>query len=536
MPANDATHIDHRVRKYISYLDIQTAGEALQRAKESLRASVTRSVDDAEDIYPIVMTPNNWANYLTTNFRPEDLLADVEVTRNRLLQAEKDRKIFTMRRDVLAAGKQDVKALEKAASDAAVALRSAQAQMVRGYAENASNCIQIYFDVVLKKAQNKIAAMKALTDTNKSELDASLAKFAEPPLNPDQWKSLVEMQTKCLQNQSTVETANDAYSRAQLAASKARGDDPTMTLESLNEQIQLLTMDIEYYQSMLRSSSNPTGVEVTKMGEDGKPEAAKTPVETKPTPETSLQTPPAQDGASIWQSFLFDSTKQNSSMSKLSTSSVSHSDWSHGLWWSSSSGHSDSSFSSGEDRSTTENTEIQIGLRAMKVTIDRPWFNGQLLGQTKEFFNFNANKISAGNPQTIHDTLASGGTVDGSETMIPTWATAFVVVKDVHIVLKSETGFTESERSDMQESSASGGGFLCFQASKSSSSSDHREAFTMKSDKDVISIRIPAPQILGWCSQLAPEDHSLSKYTPFGNKEFEKLKVSGDEPAPEPSP
>jgi hypothetical protein len=81
--------------------------------------------------------------------------------------------------------------------------------------------------------------------------------------------------------------------------------------------------------------------------------------------------------------------------------------------------------------------------------------------------------------------------------MKPAWANVLNMIKDVHTILKSDQGFSDSERSDMQSCSAPGGGFLCFQASK-----------------------IPAPQILGY-SQLAPQDDSLAMYTPFGDDEFE---------------
>ncbi|KAJ4189980.1 hypothetical protein NW767_011478 [Fusarium falciforme] len=200
----------HRVKKYISYLDIETASESLQRAKESLRASVTRSIDDTEDIYPVSFTPNNWAKYLSTNFRPEDLLSDVNYTRTQLQNATKERTILIMRHDALVNGRQDIKALEKAATDASNALRTAQVNMVKGYGDNAISCIQMYFDVVSKNAQNKTAAIKGLTDTNMTELNAALEKNSEPKLTPEQWNSLKDMQAKCLQNQASVATANDA--------------------------------------------------------------------------------------------------------------------------------------------------------------------------------------------------------------------------------------------------------------------------------------------------------------------------------------
>lgn len=394
--------------------------------------------------------------------------------------------------------------------------------MVKGYSEAAINCIQMYFDVVTRKAKNKTEALKTLTDVNKGELEDALQKEGQTTLMAEQWKSLIDMQSKCLQNQANVAMAKDAYSDAQLAASKARGEDPANSLEVINERIQSLSMDIDYYKEMLQASENPMGVEITRIGEDGKPETAKTPVPGASKPEPAPVAPPSHDGASVWQYFVIDSKKQDATSTKLSSSSVPHSDWSLGLWFASGSGHSDSATSDSSSRATNKNTDIQIGFRAMKVTIDRPWFNAQLLGQTKEFFRFNANKISAGDPVKIHDELKNGDAVDGSECLVPSWATAFVVVKDVHIILSSHTNFDESEIHDMKSSSGSSGGFLCFQCSKSSSSSDHRDSFSMKSDDNHISIRIPAPHILGWVSQLAPEDDSVQSYKPFDEKEFAK--------------
>jgi ribose 1,5-bisphosphokinase PhnN len=85
----------------------------------------------------------------------------------------------------------------------------------------------------------------------------------------------------------------------------------------------------------------------------------------------------------------------------------------------------------------------------MKVTIDRPWFNAQLLGRTEESMHFNAAKISTGKPQEVHDKLDKGETVNGANCLLPSWASAFIVVKDVHIVMSSASTFDASEISDM---------------------------------------------------------------------------------------
>ncbi|KAL6360909.1 hypothetical protein LRP88_04369 [Fusarium phalaenopsidis] len=482
---------NHRVRKYISYLDIETVSESLQRAKESLRAS---------------------AKYLSTNFRPEDLLSNVDYTRTQFQNATKERTILIMRRNALVDGRKDIKALEKAATDASNALRTAQVNIVK----------------VSKNAQNKTAAIKGLTDTSMTELNAALEKTSEPTLSPEQWNSLKDMQAKCLQNQANVATANDALLDAQMAASQARGSDPTNALEVMNERITSLTMDIDYYNKMLEASSVPMQVPITVANVDaeGKPITKTTDPEGKraPDPAPAPALPPSQDsdGASVWTDFLLSSKASTSKSTNASSSSVSHSDWSVGLWFGSGSGHSDSSSTDTSKKASTQNTNIQIGFRAMKVTIDRSWFNAQLLGQTEEFMHFNAAKISAGKPQEVHDKLDKGETVNGANCFLPSWASAFIVVKDEHIVMSSASTFDARETSDMQSSSSSGGGFLCFSASKSSSSSDHREAFSMRNTESDISIRIPAPQILGWISQLAPEDLSKQDYVTFDANEFMK--------------
>ncbi|KAK3368777.1 hypothetical protein B0H63DRAFT_565407 [Podospora didyma] len=478
----------NRVRKYISYIDILTAADALQQDKESLRESAMRSIDDTEDIYPVVMTPTNWAKYLSTTVQPEDLLSNVEMTRIRLHEAENDRRFLCMRRDALMSETQDIQALEKATSDAREALQKAEWDMVKGYSDAAVSCIRVYFDIITKEAQDRVAALKTLTDANETELINALQKAnVSLPLTPGQWSTLVDMQAKVFENQHNVKATNEKYANAMLAASEARGKDSTTYLRALNEQIQSLSNDIDYYKKTLQASS----------GDLTAPEATK-------ARETAPSRPPLQDCASVWQRFVFDSTKKTDSSTKLSTS-VSHSDWSARLWFA-----NDPVSSSFTCHATTSNTDIQISFRAMKVVIDRPWFNAQLLGQqTKEpFHNSNANKVSAGDPQEVLDQfLKDGHTVrDGPQYMLHSWSTAFVVVKDVHIVMSNKDGFDDDEVNCMRNALADGGdgggggGGLCFQASKNA---------TVHGGKITISIRIPAPQILGWVSQLAPEDVSV---------------------------
>ncbi|KAJ5171289.1 uncharacterized protein N7500_004072 [Penicillium coprophilum] len=57
----------HRVCRYIGFMDVESSSEILLKAKENLRLSVMRSLDDTEDIYPVYFSPASWAQYRSTS-------------------------------------------------------------------------------------------------------------------------------------------------------------------------------------------------------------------------------------------------------------------------------------------------------------------------------------------------------------------------------------------------------------------------------------------------------------------------------------
>ncbi|KAK6497325.1 hypothetical protein TWF506_004798 [Arthrobotrys conoides] len=105
--------------------------------------------------------------------------------------------------------------------------------------------------------------------------------------------------------------------------------------------------------------------------------------------------------------------------------------------------------------------------------------------------------------------------------MLPSFATSLIVVKDVHIIFISETEFDESHIKDLQSNSNPNKGILCVSISKSDNSTYHREGASIQSTKNRVSIKIPAPQILGWILELTPEDQTAKQYENLPAKEFE---------------
>ena len=513
-----AESTDHRVRQYIGYVDVETASETLQRAKENLRSSVSRSIDDTEDIYPVIMTPSNWAKYLSTNFKPEDLLNDASIVRNQLYDAEKSRSMLLNRMNALKASQQDIGKLQTAEESARRDLAQAQTDMTSGYADTVIKLVQLYFDAVAAKAQNAADAVKAIDSTKGvDEINRSIAndKLSVSPLSKEQFEKLRDMQASCLQKQATLQKASEVFSRAQLALAQAKSGDGTNLLAQIQDQIDSLTMDIEYYKKVMASFPNPLSVPITSSGSgDPVPPNSKASVSTDPT------LPSQSDGASVWQEIVLTYNHNENASTNLSSTVTSHSDWQTGFWFWSASGTNDTTNSETKKTHSSKDTNIQIAFRVMKVAIQRPWMDAGLLIKTQDFFRATETKIAKNKPADVKDNLSKGTGSGSEEEILPSFATSFVVAKDIHIILRSQDNFDSSYVKDVQESSNSGGGLLCFSISKSKNSSENRQAAVVTSDGKNLSIKIAAPQIIGWICELTPEDKSVHLYSGFDQEEF----------------
>ncbi|KAK4096992.1 hypothetical protein N658DRAFT_510776 [Parathielavia hyrcaniae] len=452
----------HRARRYVGSIDIESASEVLLRAKESLRASVARSIDDTQDIYPVVMTPANWARHLSTNFTHEDLLDEPSIVRQKLYDAEKNRAALINRRNAVSTGKQDIPAVEEAERTALKELAEAQKSMTVGFADTTMRLVKLYFEAVTKGAINRAATL----------LSAS-----------------------CLDKQALAQTASETLSQARLATADAKGKDPTNLLNQLNDQIASLTLDIDYYHKILESADNPLPAKLPK----------------------------ATDGeASIWQEIVLTCTKNTGASSNMSSSKVAHNNWQTGLWFWSASGSSDSAESESATKHNTTNTDIQIAFRAMKVAIQRPWMNAGILAQSSSFYRTVKDPISSLSPADTKTKLNSLNTSvpNAENSLLPSFPTSFVVVKDVHIVFAATGNFDDSFVKNATKSASSGGGFMCFSTGKSEASSDHREGAVVSSDGTHLSIKIAAPQIIGWINELVPKDNSAVNYNTYPEDEF----------------
>ncbi|RPA93914.1 hypothetical protein L873DRAFT_1703486 [Choiromyces venosus 120613-1] len=501
--------VNHRVRRYVGYVDIESASEILLAAKENLRSSVFRSIDDSQDAWPVNFTPANWAKYLSTDFQPQDLLASEDTVLAQIFDKEKERALLLSERNNIKAAEQDIPALEAAEDLARRAFSDAQDKIYAQWADSTVQVVKLYFKAKGNNSASKDPSKSGLGSAG--ELNSSLEKNGQPPISDKDFDELKDNFKKGVEAESKLQLASESLSHAQLAAASARGKDKTLVLNQLDEQIQSLGLDIEYLRRTLDASANATGGKVPP----------------------SITLPSQEQGASLWEDVVINLKSSRVFDSSFDSSTVSRLDWSVNLFFGSASGSESSSESASSGYHTSHNTNIDIGFRAMKVEIGRPWFDAGIFQRSSEYYHLvdSKTKISPA-PGPLRKAL---GDVNGDRNnatiiananacLLPSWPTAFIIVKDVHIIMRSQDKFEHNEVTDMRKSMDAGGGILFFRVSKSSSSSEHRASSALSFDEKSVSIKIPGPQIIGWLSEFAPEDKTQPVYKSIGTRELEFLK------------
>ncbi|KAF5605686.1 hypothetical protein FPCIR_378 [Fusarium pseudocircinatum] len=444
--------------------------QALQQAREDLRSCVSRDMDDTEDIYPVNLVPSDWAKSLRDPSQQDNTgsiqsqLQDA-ISRCNFLKAKMD--------NLVAAG--DLNSLQKPVDDARAAANATEAEMAKDFTDPVAQCIKLYFAQACSPTQDGNEAIKALSDTNKMELNAWLQKYQAGPLSDEQWKSLLALQQKLIQQSNDLAKASEALTRAQAEVSQATSRDSRLELYTVNDQIASLTVEIEKYQNMLRETGSQNY-------------------------EETSNTFQGNDSTPGWETLTIDSWTSAQTQSRLSYTSSSNLAWSDNILSYSESGSTSFTTTGQKNALSTENTDVNVVFSATKVAIDRPWFKAQVLGKSTD----PTANISAGNAEDVRKLFTSGSIIDTTECQLPAWTTGFLVVQDMCITLTSHTTFQGSEVQDIDNCLSSGGSLLAFRALKSDTNGNQGASYGTKSDDKMIQVRIAAPQILGWFTQIHP--------------------------------
>ncbi|KAF8208051.1 hypothetical protein K438DRAFT_1961562 [Mycena galopus ATCC 62051] len=497
----------HRVRHYIGLVDVESSSESLLGAKASMRESVMRSIDQTQDIYPVQFSPATWANYLTTDFEPIDLLMDPGLQRKHLFDLQDQRRSLLDQKALLESvqpGNDQLKTLEEAMTKARSEYTRAQNEMAVGYTDTTLSLIKMFFKKFSKPADATEATKKA---ENKANLNKVLEKNpvkGKPTvqLSDAEFDKFAQWQEKSVKLQSTLIDASESYARVAGQMAGAKASDNTLAILQISRRIDALTETIEELKRVLGSVEQ--GKNLTGMNSDGT-EGEDSSIGTK---ADGSALPPAKlkSGASMWQTVIISGNQSGDFQStSLTTSSA---------------------------KSKSYDLDVEIAFNVMKVTMNRPWFNGSVLQNTKGFYRITGGKKISENtkgwtelPKTAsleEKKKAFDNAQDNS--VLPAYPIAFLVAKDVTISITNKSAESGANGEDISKSISEGGGFLCFSTSSSSDSHTTSHSSYSTHDKNCTSIRIPGPQVLGWFMQAVPEDETNVDYTSFDPKTLPRRK------------
>jgi hypothetical protein len=145
-----------------------------------------------------------------------------------------------------------------------------------------------------------------------------------------------------------------------------------------------------------------------------------------------------------------------------------------------------------------------------KVDIARDWFDPGLFKLTANMSRLSTAPVSGGPLKTDDKGIRwDDPSVDkANAAILPCFPVAFVVAKDVSISFKATASALDAVKGVVDSRSASGGGFLCFSAARSSASHAESQSLSSKASGQTITINMPGPQILGWFLEMTPQDQS----------------------------
>lgn len=493
----------HKVRTLLGYLDIASENEELEQTKARLRATSMSSLDESETIYPVQLEPVDWFAGLNTDFTPQDLLLDPEFIEDKLFEKEQELDdLESQYASLEAAHTGDEKELQEEVDKAQKAYDEAQTEMIKNFSNATITAVQMYFEHRKQKGEEP-----SLDDFKKSEEGKKGG-----PLSQEEWDKIKELQNKTIDNQRELISSSRALANLQAAKAAAEATDAKQALIVLKSRIDVVSSEVKHLKAILYSNANRGQ---GKEGDDTLPSGM----------------PPAGKFMDVTFSF---STSQLKKKSDLETGS-SQTSWGVDLLFGSAGGSKSKAWSNFSDENMDNSQTLDMGFRVTKVTIDRGgWFDPEFFGLSKSMFSFYPeNKVSLGKPSDL--TSFSADTLKKyNSTLLPAYPVAFVIAKDVTIKFKAHKDSTENVKNILDSQSSIGGGFLCFSASHSESSHKTSMAFYHSVEDQMVTIKIPGPQILGWFLEFIPEDTSTNYsripdgYLPSGGKEDNAVKTEDE--------
>lgn len=504
----------HEIMTILGFIDVASPAERLENVKTNLRTSVRRRLDGSGDVYPVSLSPSDWFRALTPNYSPQDLLADANFL---TMQYQQKKQILASLQSELRLlmsqqiDPKQIQALENSIANKRKALFDKEKEFAGLYGESTVKIVKLALEMAAKGNMvgflssasangTKEPILKTVCQMLNIQDGTNISKDAN---KPGTLSNLVTDMIEMNKNHIDYFADYEELMAMKLTEAKYQTTNRQEAISILQERIEILSDEVSRIEVILASGVNKG--------------------DTSTITANGMFPTNRYDGDGMFSEVVISheyKKDESSSTDKIATGGLSGSV--HRFLWSASANANYSS-STHEFSKMFATSNLKIGMRVMKVSIERGgWFDPGIIDISSSFMHIKDFKASNG--KQVEDFLGDrDGNTLNDNSVLPGFPSAFLIAKDIHIVVENikidDQQFESFQKSACNASTSLFGfrlsGSVAMEKSKTKVSSD--------SETSTLSIKIPGPQIIGWFMQLTPEDKSEG-YTPFsGSETFTKI-------------
>lgn len=499
----------HEIMTILGFIDVASPAERLENVKTNLRTSVRRRLDGSGDVYPVSLSPSDWFRALTPNYSPQDLLADANFL---TMQYQQKKQILASLQSELRLlmsqqiDPKQIQALENSIANKRKALSDKEKEFAGLYGESTVKIVKLALEMAAKGNMvgflssasangTKEPILKTVCQMLNIQDGTNISKDAN---KPGTLSNLVTDMIEMNKNHIDYFADYEELMAMKLTEAKYQTTNRQEAISILQERIEILSDEVSRIEVILASGVNKG--------------------DTSTITANGMFPTNRYDGDGMFSEVVISheyKKDESSSTDKIATGGLSGSV--HRFLWSASANANYSS-STHEFSKMFATSNLKIGMRVMKVSIERGgWFDPGIIDISSSFMHIKDFKASNG--KQVEDFLGDrDGNTLNDNSVLPGFPSAFLIAKDIHIVVENikidDQQFESFQKSACNASTSLFGfrlsGSVAMEKSKTKASSD--------SETSTLSIKIPGPQIIGWFMQLTPDDKSEG-YTPFSGSE-----------------
>lgn len=506
----------HEIMTILGFIDVASPAERLENAKTNLRTSVRRRLDGSGDVYPVSLSPSDWFRALTPNYSPQDLLADASFLTMQYQQKKQTLASLQSELRLLMSQQIDpkqIQALENSIANKQKALSEKEKEFAGLYGESTVKIVKLALEMAAKG--NMVGFLSGITtkdglpqSVNLTTISNMLNINADTNISKDANKpgTLSNLVTDMIEmNKNHIDYFADyeELMAMKLTEAKYQTTNRQEAISILQERIEILSDEVSRIEVILASSVNKG--------------------DTSTTTTNGMFPTNRYDGDGMFSEVVISheyKKDESSSTDKIATGNLSGSV--HRFLWSASANANYSS-STHEFSKSIATHNLKIGMRVMKVSIERGgWFDPGIIDISSSFMHIKNLKASNGNK--VADFLGDrDGKPFNDNSVLPGFPSAFLIAKDIHIIVDNMSLKDDQLKSYQKAACNASASLFGFRLSGSVAMENTKTKTSSGSETNTFSIKIPGPQIIGWFMQLTPEDKSEG-YTPFsGSETFTKI-------------